>query len=249
MNDRPRIEKLRRDHHVDLFDCGQEALNRFLVRYAFQNQQAEASQTYVALVGDEIVGFYTLVVAQVEYDDAPQRLGKGLAKHPIPLMLLARLAVATSWQGKGLGSGLLKDAMLRTLQAADIAGIRAIAVHAKDDDARAFYERFGFVAAPTDPYHLFVLLKDVRAILKQRYHWANQTVEIPWTARSRVTSEPGSRRSTGDHLSRRGRRYTGRVRTAVAEDVPVSDRRPLEGVYHNSYRNLVFGLIHSPVNC
>jgi GNAT superfamily N-acetyltransferase len=168
MSDRPRIEKLRRDHHVDLFDCGQEALNRFLVRYAFQNQQAEASQTYVALVGDEVVGFYTLVVAQVEYDDAPQRLGKGLAKHPIPLMLLARLAVATSWQGKGLGSGLLKDAMLRTLQAADIAGIRAIAVHAKDDDARAFYERFGFVAAPTDPYHLFVLLKDVRAILKQR---------------------------------------------------------------------------------
>jgi len=92
MNDRPRIEKLRRDHAVDRFDCGQEALNRFLVRYAFQNQQAEASQTYVALMGDEIVGFYTLVVAQVEYDDAPQRLGKGLAKHPIPLMLVARLS-------------------------------------------------------------------------------------------------------------------------------------------------------------
>ena len=90
MNDRPRIEKLRRDHPVDLFDCGQEALNRFLVRYAFQNQQAEASQTYVALVGDELVGFYTLVVAQVEFDAAPERLGKGLARHPIPLMLLAR---------------------------------------------------------------------------------------------------------------------------------------------------------------
>ena len=107
-------------------------------------------------------------VAQVEYDDAPQRLGKGLAKHPIPLMLLARLAVATSWQGEGLGSGLLKDAMLRTVQAADIAGIRAMAVHAKDDAARAFYERCGFVPAPTDPYHLFVLLKGVRAILKQQ---------------------------------------------------------------------------------
>jgi GNAT superfamily N-acetyltransferase len=106
--------------------------------------------------GDEVVGFYTLVVAQVEYDDAPQRLGKGLAKHPIPLMLIARLAVATSWQGKGLGSGLLEDGMLRTLQAADIAGIRALAVHAKDDDARAFYERFGFVPAPTDPYHWFL---------------------------------------------------------------------------------------------
>jgi GNAT superfamily N-acetyltransferase len=168
MNDLPRIEKLRRDHQVDLFDCGQDTLNRFLVRYAFQNQQVGASQTYVALMGDEVVGFYTLVVAQVEYDDAPQRLGKGLAKHPIPLMLLARLSVAMSWQGKGLGSGLLKDAMLRTLHAADIAGIRAMAVHAKDDDARAFYERFGFVPAPTDAYHLFVLLKDVRAILGQR---------------------------------------------------------------------------------
>ncbi len=167
MTDGPRIEKLRRDHAVDRFDCGQEALNRFLVRHALQNQQAGASQTYVVLAGDEVVGFYTLVVAQVEYDDAPQRLGKGLAKHPIPLMLLARLAVATSWQGHGLGSGLLKDAMLRTLQAADIAGIRALAVHAKDDDARAFYERFGFIPAPSDPYHLFVLLKDVRALLKE----------------------------------------------------------------------------------
>jgi GNAT superfamily N-acetyltransferase len=168
MNDRPRIEKLRRNHAVDLFDCGQQALNRFLVRYAFQNQQAEASQTYLALAGNEVVGYYTLVVAQIEYDDAPRRLGKGLAKHPIPLMLLARLAVATSWQGKGLGSGLLKDAMLRTLQAADIAGIRAMAVHAKDNEARAFYERFGFVQAPTDPYHLLILLKDVRALLKHR---------------------------------------------------------------------------------
>ena len=82
-------------------------------------------------MGDEVVGFYTLVVAQVEYDDAPDRLGKGLARHAIPLMLLARLAIATSWQGKGLGSGLLKDAMLRTLQAADIAEIRAMAVHAR----------------------------------------------------------------------------------------------------------------------
>ena len=172
MSESPRIEKLRREHQVDPFDCGQEALNRFLVRYAFQNQQAEASQTYVALVGNAVVGFYTLVVAQVEYDDAPQRLGKGIATRPIPLMLLARLAVATNWQGKGLGkglgSGLLKDAMLRTLRAADIAGIRAVAVHAVDDDARAFYERFGFVHAPTDPHHLFVLLKDVRRILKQR---------------------------------------------------------------------------------
>ncbi len=167
MTEPPRIEKLRREHHVDPFDCGREALNRFLVRYAFHNQQAGASQTYVALAGDDVVGFYTLVVSQVEYDDAPERLGKGLAHHPIPLMLFARLAVATAWHGQGLGAGLLKDAMLRTLHAADIAGIRALAVHAKDDAARGFYERFDFRPSPTDPDHLFILLKDIRAILKR----------------------------------------------------------------------------------
>ena len=161
-----RIEKLQRCHEVEAFDCGREALNRFLIRYALQNQQAGASQTCVALAAEEIAGYYTLVFGQVEYSDAPERLTKGLARHPVPIMLLARLAVAKSWQGKGLGAGLLKDAMLRTLQAADISGIRAFAVHAKDDEARTFYERFGFVPSPGDPYHLFRLLKDVRGDLK-----------------------------------------------------------------------------------
>lgn len=162
-----RIEKLVRGHSLDRFDCAREPLNRFLIRYAFPNQQAGASQTYVALADEAVVGYYTLVVGQVEYSDAPERLTKGLARHPVPVMLLARLAVAISWQGKGLGSGLLKDAMLRTLQAADIAGIRAFAVHAKDDAARSFYERFDFVPSPSDPYHLFRRLKDIRAALKR----------------------------------------------------------------------------------
>ncbi len=161
-----RIEKLQRSHAVDEFDCRREALNRFLVRYALQNQQAGASQTYIALADDAVVGYYTLVFGQVEYAAAPERLTKGLSRHPVPIMLLARLAIATSWQGKGLGSGLLKDAMHRALQAADIAGIRAFAVHAKDDEARAFYEHFGFSPLPSDPYHLFRLLKDIRAGLK-----------------------------------------------------------------------------------
>lgn len=158
-----RIEKLQRSHAIDEFDCGRDALNRFLARYALQNQQAGASQTYIGLADKAVAGYYTLVVGQVEYVAAPERLTKGLARHPVPIMLLARLAVATSWQGKGLGAGLLKDAMQRTLQAADIAGIRAFAVHAKDDEARAFYEHFGFSPLPSDPYHLFRLLKDIRA--------------------------------------------------------------------------------------
>jgi len=156
------IEKLRRSHAVDAFDCGRENLNRFLSRYALQNQQAGGSQTYIAIADDAVVGYYTLVVGQVEFVAAPERLTKGLARHPVPIMLLARLAVATPWQGKGLGAGLLKDAIQRTLQAADIAGIRAFAVHAKDDAAKAFYEHFGFNPLPSDPYHLFRLLKDIR---------------------------------------------------------------------------------------
>jgi predicted N-acetyltransferase YhbS len=80
-------------------------------------------------------------------------------------MLLARMAVASGHQGKKLGAGLLKDAMLRTLQASEVAGIRAVVVHAKDDEARAFYERFDFTASPTDTYHLILLMKDVRVLV------------------------------------------------------------------------------------
>ena len=164
MSEAFRIEKLRRDHRVEGFDCGREPLNRFLIRFALANQQAGAAQTYLAMAGDEVVGFYSLVVGEVAYDDAPGRLGKGLARHPIPIMLLARLAVGKTWQGRGIGAGMLKDSMRRTLQAADIAGIRAFAVHAKDESARAFYEHFGFLPSPTDPLHLYVLIKDLRAI-------------------------------------------------------------------------------------
>ena len=160
-----RIEKLDRHHDVDAFDCGKEPLNRFLIRYALQNQKAGASQTYVAVSYERVIGYYTLVVGEVASDHAAERLKKGLARHPVPVMVLGRLAVAMGQQGKGLGAGLLKDALLRTLQAADIAGIRAFVVHAKDDDARAFYERYDFTASLTDPYHLFILLKDVRASL------------------------------------------------------------------------------------
>ena len=162
MTDGFRIEKLRRDHPIDGFTCGSAELDRFLICFAFGNQQANASQTWLGLYGSEVIGFYTLVVGEVAYGDAPERLTKGLARHPVPLMLLARIGVSTVWQGRKLGAGLLKDAMRRTLQAADIAGIRAFAVHAKDDSARRFYEHFGFVASPTDPLHLFLLLKDLR---------------------------------------------------------------------------------------
>jgi GNAT superfamily N-acetyltransferase len=165
-----RIEKIAPHHVVESFDCGSEALNRFLSRFALSNQKANAAQTYLGLAclglaDHQVIGFYSLVVGEIAFDDAPDRLAKGLARHPIPIMLLARLAVSRDWQGRGLGAGLLKDAMRRTAQAADIAGVRALAVHAKDDLAVSFYEKFDFLPSPVDPLHMFMLMKDLlRAI-------------------------------------------------------------------------------------
>jgi len=162
-----RVEKLRPDHTIESFDCSREELNRYLQRFAWQNQQAGVAQTYIGLAGDAVIGYYTLAVGHVTREEAPERLTKGLARHPVPIMLLARLAVDHRWQGQGVGKALIKDAMLRTLQAADIAGIRAFAVHAKDEEARRFYLKFDFIPSPSDPMHLFVLLKDVRRVLGQ----------------------------------------------------------------------------------
>jgi GNAT superfamily N-acetyltransferase len=159
-----RIEKLSRRHEFDDFDCGNEALNRFLIRFAWANQQANASQTYVGLTGDSVVGFYSLAVGAIAFAGAPTRLAKGLARHPVPIMLLGRMGVGRPWQGLGVGAGLVKDALLRTVAAADIAGIRAFVVHAKDENARRFYEHLGFEAFTEVPLTLYRLIKDIRAM-------------------------------------------------------------------------------------
>lgn len=159
------IRKLDASDSVATFDCGQAALNQFLQRYALLNQKANSTQTFVCCKGGKVAGFYSLAVGSVEPAAAPLRITKGLARHPVPVMILARLAVDSSHQGAGVGAALLKDALLRTLQAADIAGIRTLLVHAKDDAARLWYEGWGFEPSPTDPYHLFLLLKDIKALL------------------------------------------------------------------------------------
>lgn len=161
-----RIEKLDRRHAIEGFECGQEGLDRFLARHALASQQASASQTYVGLADEAVIGFYTLVVGEIAYEDAADRLVKGLAWHLVPVMVLARLAVRTDLQGKGIGAGLIKDAIARTLQAADLAGILAFVVHAKDDAAGTFYRHFGFASSPTEPLHLFALIKDLRATVR-----------------------------------------------------------------------------------
>lgn len=163
------VEKLDAIHELDDFDCGQDPLNRFLIRFALTNQKADSAQTYCVCRSGErrVVGYYSPTVGAVDRAEAPSRTVKGLARHPVPVMLLARLAVDTSEQGRGLGKALLKDALLRTAQAAEIAGIRAFLVHAKDEAARAFYERFDFEPSPVDPFQLFLLMKDVRAALQE----------------------------------------------------------------------------------
>lgn len=159
------IRKLAAADAVDAFDCGQPALNQFLQRYALVNQKANSAQTYVCCQAGVVAGFYSLVVGSVEPDATPPRVLKGLARHPVPVMILARLAVDLAHQGKGLGKALLKDALLRTAQAADIAGMRCLLVHAKDDAAKQWYASWEFEPSPTDPYHLFLMLKDLKAIL------------------------------------------------------------------------------------
>lgn len=154
------ISKLSARDLTDGFDCGQADLNQFIQRYALINQKANSSQTYITTLNDQVVGFYTLAVGSVSYVDSPERVSKGLARHPIPVMILARLAIDLSHQGKGLGKALLKDALLRTVQASDIAGIRCLLVHAKDNSARQWYELFDFEPSPVDPYQMFLLIKD-----------------------------------------------------------------------------------------
>lgn len=156
-----RIEKLHTSHAIDAFDCGNEHLNRFLKRHALLNQLNGTSTTFVGLVDQMVVGYYALAAGAVTHEEAPERVRAGLPKYPIPVTLLARLAVDRQWHNQGIGKALLRDAMLRTLNVATEMGICAILVHAKNDAAKAFYEHFNFLPSPTDPLHLFIALKDI----------------------------------------------------------------------------------------
>ena len=164
MNEKPQIAKLTSAHDAAPFDCGSDALNRFIKLHALAGQRAGISQTYAAVTGSLIVGYHTLVVGDVTHDEAPERLAKGIPRHPVPVIILARLGVDRSWQGRKLGAALVADAMRRVLQAAEIAGVRAMLVHAKDEIAQRFYEHLGFVRFPEKPLVLYRVLKDIRTM-------------------------------------------------------------------------------------
>src|SRR5439155_7182951 len=112
----------------------------YLSKHALANQQNRSARTYVVLRGGRVAGYYTLTAGSVQPDAAPARVIKGLAKHPVPIILLARLAIDRQEQGKGLGKALLKDAVLRARQVSELVGCRAVLVHAKDSAAQAFYQ-------------------------------------------------------------------------------------------------------------
>lgn len=163
-----RIEALSANHDLSGFACDAGGpLDVFLKRYALTSAQAGSARTFVICTGDTVIGYYTLAPGSIEHEAAPQRLRKGLARHPIGIILLARLAVDAAWQGgKGVGPALLKDAVLRSLRAMSEIGGRALVVHAKDDKARQFYEYFNFVPFEGQPLHLYALEKDLRALLR-----------------------------------------------------------------------------------
>jgi predicted N-acetyltransferase YhbS len=147
------IEKLKADHDVSQFNCGKAAPNDFLKRFALV-QKADSARTYVTCEDETVVGFYSLAVGAIEFEK------KGTAQS-IPVIILSQLAVDVRLTQKGIGQALLKDALLRAAQAAEIAGIQAVLAYAQDEDARRFYEHFGFEASPTDAYHLFLSAKDL----------------------------------------------------------------------------------------
>ena len=157
------IEKLEQQHSLLEFDCGNPQLNNWLKRFAWTNQRAETAKTYVAHRHNRVVGYHALAAGSVLKHEAPERIAQGIANHPVGVILLARLAVDQGERGKGLGKALLRDALSRIVQAADVIGVRAVLVHAIDDAARKFYLHHGFQPCPIDPLQLMLLIKDLRA--------------------------------------------------------------------------------------
>jgi len=161
-----RPEPLAREHPRTGFACGEPELDRWLADHALGAQAAGSARVFVSTDGHRVVGYYALAAAQLHPDDASERTLKGQPQgRPVPAVLLARLAVDLDHQERGLGRSLLQDAMLRADQAAAELGIRVMLVHAKHERASRWYKRFGFEESPTDPLHLVLLMKDLRAFL------------------------------------------------------------------------------------
>jgi len=149
-------------HLLQPFDCGNQGMNDWLAHHARQAQTSGSARTFVVTEGKQVVGYFSLTVGQIDTMTAPDRVRKGMGRYPIPVVILARLAVSRHAQKQGIGRGLLQDAILRTLMIAEQAGIRALMTHPIDDNASKFYQRFGFIRSPLGEQQLLLLLKDAR---------------------------------------------------------------------------------------
>lgn len=167
MNDRhplSTVEPLSENHILDQFDCGEhESLTTWLRRFAQINQASNSTRTYVVHSDGRVVGYYSLAASSIRKEDASIRGAKGQPNHPIPVILLARLAVDKREQHQGIGPALLKDALQRCLRAAKEIGARAVLVHAIDEKAKGFYRHFGFEDCAVGDLHLMLLIKDIAA--------------------------------------------------------------------------------------
>lgn len=149
-------------HVLEAFDCGKPTLNDWLIRHARQAQGAGSCKTFVATDDTRVVGYFSLTVGQVDTMETPERISKGMGRCPLPVVVLARLAVSKQDQRRGIGVGLLQDAIRRTLLISEHAGIRAMLTHPIDQEAARFYTRFGFIQSPLREQQLLLLLKDAR---------------------------------------------------------------------------------------
>lgn len=161
------IEPLKEIHECGDFDCGKSELNDWLQRYALQSQRANGARTFIVHDRNAVKGYYSLSAASVRKEESPERLGSGLGKYPIPVVLLARLARDRVYAGAGLGKALLKDAMLRVIQIAENLAVRALIVDAIDEEAVAFYNKAGFVRFPENRMRLMIMLKDMQRNIVQ----------------------------------------------------------------------------------
>ncbi len=159
-----RPEKLNSLHQIETFDSGNSQLDEWLKRRALKNESEGASRTYVLCDRQAVIAYYCLATGAVAQTAATGKVRRNMPD-PIPVMVIGRLAVDRNWQGCGIGRALLRDAILRTLQAAEIAGIRAILVHAISEDAKQFYQKCGFTVSPMEPMTLMVKVSDVIASL------------------------------------------------------------------------------------
>lgn len=158
-------QPLSENHVTNDFDCGNAFLNDWPKKFALMNSRANATKTFVVCKRNRVIGYYSLAMGLVDYEVASSRIKTGLAKHPIPVVILARIAVHLGYQGKRIGVSLLKDAFLRILMISEHIGARAVFVNAKDDNAKKFYEKNGFKPLPSDFFKLLILIKDIKHAL------------------------------------------------------------------------------------